>query len=37
MDKKYAKIIDSNLGNVTKAQSVPKRHMCLICEFASNE
>ena len=36
MDQKSAKIIDSNLRNVTKAEHVPKRDMCSECEFASN-
>ena len=37
MDKKSAKIIDSNLRNVTKALHVPKRDMCSKCEFASKQ
>ena len=37
MDKKSAKIIDSNLRNVTKALHVPKRVMCSKCEFASKQ
>ena len=35
MDKKSAKNIDSNLRHVTKAEHVPKRNLCSICEFAS--
>ena len=35
MDKKSAKIIDSNTRNVTKALHVPKCDMCSKCEFAS--
>ena len=34
MDKKYAKIIDTNLRYVTKALNVPKHNICSKCEFA---
>ena len=37
MDKKYAKIIDSYLRNVTKALHVPKCDMCSKCEFVSKQ
>ena len=37
MDKKSAKIIDSNLRKVTKALHVPNRDMCSMCEFASKQ
>ena len=37
MDQKSAKIIDSNLKNVTKAPHVPKRDVCSKCEFASKQ
>ena len=37
MDMKSAKIIDSNMRNVTKALHVPKRDACYKCEFASKQ
>ena len=37
MDKRSAKIIDSNLRNVTKALQVPKCDMCSTYEFASKQ
>ena len=37
MYKKSAKLIDSNLRNVTKALHVPKRDMCPKCVFASKQ
>ena len=37
MNKKSAKIIDSNLKNVTKALHVPKGNMCSKCELASKK
>ena len=37
MDKKSAKIVVSNLINVTKALYVSKRDMCSKCEFASKQ
>ena len=36
MDKNSAKIIDLNLGNVTKALHVPKRDMCSKFELLKN-
>ena len=37
MNKKSAKIHDSNLRNVTEALHVPKRDMSSKREFASNQ
>ena len=35
--KTFAKIIDSNLKNVTKALHVPKPDICAKCECASKQ
>ena len=37
MDKNSAKIVDSNMINVTKALHVPKRDVCSKYEFASKQ